>query len=180
MGNDDLQHRLGERLEAALDRRHLLLVDAPVLERERARGVDADDRDLVVDERRLEVGLDDATVLAERAEKALPDAVQRHVVIARNDDLRARQAIEKGACVLELALAGALREVARDDDDIGLRVAHGREQRLDQLGVDAAEVKVGEVNEGSHGRAFLSRTRRSAAASRSGWPDERGSEAAAS
>ena len=64
-----------ERVEAApASRLDLLVVDAAVLERERARGVDADHRDLVVDEGRLEVGVDVAPVLAERAEEALPDA----------------------------------------------------------------------------------------------------------
>jgi len=46
-----------------MDRRHLLVVDAAVLERQRARGVDADDRDLVVDERRLEIAAGSALEL---------------------------------------------------------------------------------------------------------------------
>src|SRR6185369_17567973 len=105
-------HRIAERLQAALDRFHLLLVDAAALERQRARGVDAEHRDLAVDVRRLEVALHDPLVLAERTEEALPDAVERNVVVAGDDDARRRDAREKVARLLELGLPRALRQVA--------------------------------------------------------------------
>jgi len=150
VGDDDLGHRRAEWREAAADRRHLLVVDAPVLERQRARGVDADDGDLVVDEGRLEVGRDHPPVLAERAQEPLPDAIERHVVVARNDDRRCPDAGEEIARLLELRLLRALRQVARDDDDIGPDRFDTREQRLDQSGIDAAEVQVGEMDDRSH------------------------------
>ena len=90
----------------------------PPLKVERARGVDAEHRDLVVDERGLEVGVDVALVVAERAEEALPDVVERHVVVAGHHQLRHRQPVEEGARLLELRGAGALREVARDGDEL--------------------------------------------------------------
>ena len=37
-----------------------------------------------------------------------------------HDDLRPRQAVEEGARLLELRAARALRQVARDDDEVGL------------------------------------------------------------
>jgi hypothetical protein len=152
VGDDDLRHRLAERREAAPDRRHLLVVDAAVLERERARGVDADDRDLAVDEGRLEVAVDDSTVLAQRAEEALPDAVERHVVVARDHQAGRREPGEEVARFLELRLLRALGQVARDDDEVGADAVDVGDQRLDQRRIGAAEVEVGEVDEGTHGQ----------------------------
>ena len=148
--DDDLHHRIGERIEARDDGCDLLLVDAPALEGERTRRVDADDGDLGVDERRLEIALHDALELAERAEEPFPDAIERHVVVAGNDDLRLRQAGEKGARGLELGRARALGEITGDDDDVGRDRRDRRDQRLDDRRAGAAEVKIGEMNEGAH------------------------------
>jgi len=170
VGDDDLGHRFGERIEVAMDRRQLLLVDPSVLKRQRARRVDADDGDLGVDERRLEVGVDQAAVLAERAEEALPDSIERHVVVAGDDDLRFRQAVEIALGRLELARLRALRQVARDDDEVGAGGTDRREQRLEDGLVGAAEVQVGKVGEGSHWRGSIrSYGRVRAAEPRAGW-----------
>ena len=123
----------------------------PSLKVSGARRVDAEDGDLVVDERRLEVGLDEAAVLAERAEEALPDAVQRHVVVARHHDLR-RAAAGRGRRALPRTARLRARWVRSPETATrsGVASATAREQRLDQRGVDAPEVKVGEVDEGAH------------------------------
>ncbi len=107
------------------------MIDAAVLESERARGVDAEHGDLVVDEYGFELVANEATVLFERAEAALPDAMERHVVVAGNDETRRRKAIEKGSCGLEFRGLGALAEVARDDHQIGPERRHRRQQGLD-------------------------------------------------
>ena len=52
--------------------------------------------------------------------------------------------------LLELRAARALREVARDDDEVGAGGRDGRAQRLEQPRIDAAEVQVGEMDEGAH------------------------------
>ena len=100
-------------------------------------------------------------VLAERAEEAFPDPVQRHVVVARHDDLRLRQAVEKGARLLELRLRARWVRSPETTTRSGVDVGDQREQRLEQLGVDAAEVQVGEVDEGSHRRSPQGRGGRS-------------------
>ena len=108
MRHDDLQHRLAERSEQPMDLGHLLLVDAATLEGQRARRVDADNGDLVIDERGREVAPEVALELAERAQEALPDAVERHVVVAGHDDHRRVDAGEEFARQAELGGARAL------------------------------------------------------------------------
>ena len=152
MGDDDLDDLVGQRRQRRAQTLQLLEVDAAVLDDERARGVDADDRELGVDEGRLQVGADVALVVGERPQHAREDVVERHVVVARHDDLRCRQAREEVARRGEQLAARALRQVAGDDDDVGADPLHRRDQRVEQRRVDAAEVQVRQVDEGAHRR----------------------------
>ena len=105
VGDDDLQSPLapsGSRRRAIAAICSSLM--RPFLKVSDARGVDAERRR---SRRRRTTARGRASmiaaVLAERAEEALPDPVERHVVVARHDDLRRRQAVEEGARLLELA-----------------------------------------------------------------------------
>ena len=61
-----------------------------------------------------------------------------------------RNRVEEGAGLLELLGPGALGEVAADDDEVGLLLIHPRFDRVDQLVVMRAEVKVGQVDQMGH------------------------------
>ena len=104
----------------------------PFLKRQRARGVDADDRDLGIDERRLELGLTMRRYLPSGLQEALPDPVQRHVVIARHDDARRRQPGEERTRGLELARRARCVRSPETTTTSGPKPTDGREQRLDQ------------------------------------------------
>ena len=127
--------------------------------------VHADHRNFVVDEVGLEVIVEVAFVLAEWAEEAFPDPVQRHVVVAGHDDLRRRQAVHVGRRLLELGLAGALRQVARGDETSG-RIAASSAASGRAAPDRAAEMQVGNVDDRAHrgprrrsGRAARTRER---------------------
>ena len=104
-------------------------------------------------------------VLAERAEEALEDVVQRHVVVAGHDDLRRAAGVSRKARASSNCVGlRALRQVARDDDTSGSGVGRPRASSgSSSVGVDAAEVQVGEVDEGSHRRCSSGRPASSAA-----------------
>ncbi len=79
----------------------------------------------------VELGIDEATPIAERREKPLPDAVERHVVIARRrDDGHVGEPVEKLPRRAVLPHLRALRQVPGRDDDVGLDSGHQAEQRL--------------------------------------------------
>ena len=61
------------------------------------------------------------------------------------------QPAEEGARLLELRGSRALREVAADDDKIGAVIVDLPLDRLNQLRVVSAKVKIGEVKEAGHG-----------------------------
>ena len=98
----------------------------------------------------FQIGGDVAAVPAERIEKPGRDVEQRHVVIAGNDELRERQRIEECARLLKLPASGALREVAGNGDEIRLDGRDALDERRDDPLVEAAEVQIGEVDEGAH------------------------------
>jgi len=64
------------------------------------------------------------------------------------DDFLARiaQPVEELAGLLELLGSGALREVAADDDEVGLDLLNAPLDRGDEFLVVSAEVKIRQVN----------------------------------
>ena len=85
-----LDHALAACREAFPYASDLRAVDAPALEHCRARGAHADDRDLIVHERRLDLFADVAAVFGERLQETLPEVVERNVVVSRHDQERPR------------------------------------------------------------------------------------------
>jgi hypothetical protein len=102
VGDDDLRHLVAERTQPFAYLPDLLLVDASVLDGQGAGGVDPEDGHLVVRVERFEVVGDVTAVLVERLEEAREDVVERDVVVARHDDLRRRQRVQKLARLPEL------------------------------------------------------------------------------
>ena len=144
MRHDD-PHRVRRRGRQARGRaRHLSLAQpAAAVKRQRPRAVQADHNHFPVLKDRLEVVRDVAAVAIERAEESGGQVEQRHIVVAGDDDLRKRQLPQEAARLNELAGAGALRQVARQRDEIG-REALNRPKEWGQAPrVHAAEVNVG-------------------------------------
>ena len=144
---------LGDPRESLADELDLLLVDAPVLEGQRARGVDAEHRH----SRKLDEGaqrlVDESAVAGERREEAAQHVVQRNIVVAGHADhlvAAVAQPFEELAGLAELLGPRALGEVAADYDQVGL-------QRID-LGIDGfhqplvmgPEVQIREMDDAGH------------------------------
>ena len=137
--SEDIAAGRAQALAQALDLAH---ADAPVLARERPRRVQARDDHLPVLVKGFEVVRDVAPEFFERRAEAREHVPERHVVVAGDDDLRVRQGVEKGARLLKLAGARALRQVAGDDHQRRPRVPHRLRQRPDHAVVNAPEVQV--------------------------------------
>ena len=142
MGDHDARAIFAARFQPRAAPGHLPRVDAAILECERARGVDAHDRDFVIGVKRLEVLADVPLVIPERFHGAGVHVVQRHVVIARDNNLRRRQSIQKSPRFLKLALFGALRKIAGNHHNVGPGFGDGGDQSLHDGGIDAAEVRI--------------------------------------
>ena len=84
------------------------------------RGVDAHQQQLVVLPHRLELGREVAAIGAVGVEEALPEAIERHVVVARHHQRRRRQAVDPAPRLPELIGLGALREVAGEHHHVGV------------------------------------------------------------
>lgn len=89
-------------------------------------------------------------VLAQRLQQARGDVEERDVMVARHHQLRVRQGVQELTRLLELGAACALGEVARDHDQVGFQLMHLGDQRRDDLRIGAAEVQVGEMDDGAH------------------------------
>jgi hypothetical protein len=82
-------------------------------------GVDADHQHVVVAIDRLELLAEVLLVAAEGIENALPDAVERHVVVAGHREsrhLHGDHAVDECAGLAELLRLGPLGQVSGDDD----------------------------------------------------------------
>ncbi len=124
--------------------------DPPTLERERLRRVDPDHQELGVAEDRLELAVEVPPPGAERRQQALPDAVERHVMVTRHRDDRRDpgELVGERPRRAELMRLGAQRQVARDHHQIRpahrCELQHPRRNRRQVLG---SEMDVGNVQD---------------------------------
>ena len=146
--DDDLGDRFGKATEHVPHAVDLRLVDAAALEDERSRGAHPHDRELVVDELRLQLRREVALVAPQRGREAHEDVVQRDIMVSRHDYLRLRQRFQPFARGVELPRLGALREVAGNHDEVRIERFDPRAQRREEPFVDRAEVQVGELDDG--------------------------------
>ncbi len=89
---------------------------------------------------RLDPGPESLAIPGEWGCKPNGQIVERHVVISRDDQNRPRKPSKIGASRRKLRRAGALGQIARDDDGIGTLAGRKVEQRLDQTVVHGTEV----------------------------------------
>ena len=151
MGDDNPDGRGRCRTQARRRAGDLRLVQpAAAVKRQRARAVEPNRNHLRVLEYRLQILGDVAAIAAVRIQQPRRHVEERHVVVAGDDESRGRQLIEKGSRLLELAAPGALREVARDCDEIRSDLVDRADERLHEPRVDAAEMNVGEMHDGPH------------------------------
>ena len=160
MRDDDARDVRSDAGEPSARSLNLHPVDVPIFPGQRAGGAHPLNGDLVVGVERLHVAADVLAVFLERRQPSAHDVVQRHIVVARDDDLRKRQAVEKGAGGGELQPARPLREIAGDHHDIGPCLQQSLAQRRQDESVDAPEVQIGNVGDGAHGSGVLSFPRR--------------------
>ena len=88
VGHDDSDLAVRQRLDLGLDPFQLLLVDSPALDDQRARGVDAKDRDLVVDVPGGQIAGDDALVAVQGLKQPAIEIVGGNIVVSGEDQLR--------------------------------------------------------------------------------------------
>ena len=119
------------------------MVDPAVLEGQRARSVDAEHGDLVVEVGRLEVVGDVAFIARQGLQEAAEHVVERDVMVAGHNDLGARQGVQIGSRRFELFALGALGQIARHHHHMGRDRFDQRAQGRQQLVVDTAEVQIG-------------------------------------
>ena len=151
--HDNLDETWGHAAKMVGRAHHLHLVQPPRASRdERARGIEADDGKLLVLKRWLEIVGDEAAIRRERTGQPRDEVVERHVVIARDDNCVERQRVEKRARLEKLAAPGALGEIARDGDDVGGHGPDGLNERCQQPAVEPAEVQIGKVDDRTHKR----------------------------
>ena len=150
MRDDDARQTGRQTAQAFPQGIDLLVADAAILERQGAGRVDAQHGDFLVHVLGRQIVRHMAPVLHQRRQEAGKDVVEGHVMVARHDDLRPRQAVEKVTCLLELGAAGALREVARDHHHVRFQPLDERAQGCQQVRVDPAEMQVGQMHDGTH------------------------------
>jgi hypothetical protein len=137
---DRLRRRRAEQCGRAL---HLASVQAAAAaEWDRARAVEASHDHFFIDKDRFEIALDMPAVRRERAQESRREVVERHVVVAGDDELLKWQLLKKSPRLLELPPPGALRQVARDRDEMRRNRADGSNQRRHELRIDAPEMQV--------------------------------------
>ena len=86
----------------------------------------------------------------QRRSETAERVIERDVVIARHDDLRPGQAIEKRSCLAELPVARPLCQIARHGHDVRRQVGHGVDQCGDDFRIGGAEVEIGNVRDRPH------------------------------
>jgi hypothetical protein len=115
-----------------------------------SRAVQTDDDDLFILKHRLEIPSDEVAIPGERAQEPRGDVEEWNIVIAWDDDLGKWKLPQKGSGLQELAPSGSLREITRDRDEIRRDRADDVNERRHDSRIDAPEMKVGQMDDGSH------------------------------
>ena len=128
----------------------LLAIDPPILARKSTGRVNARDSNLIVDIERLEVLGNEATEFVEHPKQPGEHIVQRHIVIAGDNDFGKWDRIQKIARFQKLLGMGPLRQVARDRHQVGLDPSDKIEQRTDDNRIGPAKVQIGKMDHDTH------------------------------
>jgi hypothetical protein len=92
MCDDDLEHVMAQGTQPLQHAGNLTAIHPTALEREGARRIESQNRDLCIGVEGFKVVGNVAPVALQPLEKTGIDVVQRDVVVARNDDLRGGEA----------------------------------------------------------------------------------------
>jgi hypothetical protein len=106
---------------------------------------------------RFEVLSDHLLIRSVWPEHALGKIDEREVVIAGNDEDRARQLVQELSSSRELGLARSLCEIARDDNEVGPPFPHIDKQGLGPFLDVGPEVKVRDMGDHRHSSIMASR-----------------------
>ena len=153
VGDENPGLGLRHRAESLPDRPHLLVVDASILDGERACRVDAEHGQPLALEPGAQLVVDIAAVAAQGADEAAKDVVERHVVIAGHSEDRqpARlQPFDERAGLPVLRPSRPLGEIAADHHQLRPPVHQPFLQRGDDGRIVAAEMDVGQMGYGGH------------------------------
>ena len=85
------------------------------------------------------------------AVESLEEIVKGQVVIARYDQVRARQSIKKPFGLVKLANPGALGQIATDDDKIRDSLLKTFQQAVDHRCNFPPKMQIGKVSKSRHG-----------------------------
>jgi hypothetical protein len=120
------------------------------LRRPGAHRVEADHRDLVVEEGRFGVPRDEPAVASERVEEAGEELEIGDVVIARHRDPGCGEPVEEGARLHVFLAPGPHGEVARCHDQVRRIAIQLGGERVDHRRIGAPEMQVGDMGDPSH------------------------------
>ena len=105
-----------------------------------------------------QVRRDVAAVVAEGIEEAPGHVVERDIVIAGHDQLRAGEGIQEGAGLPELPGARALREIARHGDEVRIQAPDEREHGGHDGWVRPSEMDIRQMDDATHVTVDVSTT----------------------
>lgn len=129
-------------------------IDSTIFDGHRSRSVDAGDSDFCVGIKGFKVWVDIAFVPRQRRHGSRQDIPERNVVIARHDDLRARQEVQERPRLQKFNSACALCQIPRHNDQIWTKITYLGRDGLDDLILSRPKMKVGKVNQCLHFIAF--------------------------
>ncbi len=112
-----------------------------------AGGVEAEDAQAGSGQQRRLDARDQAVVAADRDQDAADQVVERDVVVAGDGQPRGVERVQERASAAELTGAGALGEVAADDDELRLDLLQRPQERVYGARRVPTEVRVGDVRE---------------------------------
>lgn len=142
MRDDDLGNRIILIAQVLAGPGDLFLINPAAFYRQRTRGVDTQNRNLIVKISWPQVVGNVAPVLRQRIDKPAKNIVKRHVVIAGDNDRRLRQAVEKRFRGAKLDGARTLCQVARNGDQIRADLIYRAQQRVNQPMIDHIKMNI--------------------------------------
>ena len=146
MRHHDLPDAIGKPAELSFHPQHLPLIDTPAFDDEPPGGIDAGNRDFIIEVERLQVIGNILLVDVKPTSKPRIDVVQRHVMIPRHDDLRCWKRPQERTGFFELTGPGTLRQVAGNGDYVRLDLTNRMDQLLDDGVIRSTEVDIGKVD----------------------------------
>lgn len=153
MRDDHAQLRRARRIETRGDTPDLLHRHFAVLVAVRPRRVHAEHEQVRRLERGFQFRAEHALMIRVRIAQPRERVEERNVVIARNDERRRRaERIDERARRRELGSARALRDIARQHDEIGRERIGETQQRRDDERPFGAEMGIGNLQQHGHER----------------------------